>query len=399
MKMINKNWINKTTAFIISQFISMMGSSMVQYGIMWYLTIENKSGTMMALYVISGFLPHVFISPIAGILADRYEKKKIILLSDALVALTTLVLAIIFMLGYKPVWLFLLAAFIRAIGSGIQAPSSKAVIPDIVPKESLVKVGGIHSSIDSCMYILSPALGGLLLSQTDIIFVFFTDVVTALIGIFILLAINIPNVKRTNQTKNTWFDDIKQGVSYSVKNKYILILCIFYAMYCVFISPVSFLSPIYIERAFNATVTQLSIQEMVYSLGSIIGGLIFAGVTQKINKASSIALGTFFYGALVMLLALVGSINMFFVLTFAIGITLPFSSTTVSVTIQQKVDPDMMGRVFSVIAVVGAAASPLGMLIFGPLADIIDAKIIFTFCGFILIILSGWIFKQRKYYL
>lgn len=399
MKLINKNWINKTTAFIMSQCITMTGSSMVQYGIMWYLTVENQSGTMMAMYVLSGFLPHVFISPIAGFLADRYERKKIIILSDSAVAITTLLLAIIFMRGYTKVWLFLFAAFIRAIGSGIQSPASRAVIPEIVPKENLVKVGGIHSSIDSMMYILSPALGGLLLAQTDIVFVFFTDVVTAIVGILIIWFIDIPNEHHSNALKNAWIEDIKSGIKYTAQNKYILILCVFYAIYCVFIAPISFLSPIYIERAFKATVTQLSIQEMVYSIGSVLGGIAFAKLGHKLNKASNIALGTLFYGTFVICLALAPNINMFFITTFFIGITLPFSSTTVSVTLQEKVAPEMMGRVFSMIAVVGAAASPLGMLLFGPLADIVNEQIIFGACGAVLILLAGWIFKQRKHYM
>jgi len=110
----NNNWQKKTTLFLTSQTISLFGSSLVQYAITWYITLRTQSGMMMTIAIICGFLPTFLLSPFAGVWADRYHRKTLIVLSDSLIAMATLVLAILFWIGYDAIWLLFAASAVRA---------------------------------------------------------------------------------------------------------------------------------------------------------------------------------------------------------------------------------------------------------------------------------------------
>ena len=100
----NINWKKNTILFLVSQSISLFGSLLVQYAITWYITLKTQSGVMMTIAIICGFVPTFFVSPFAGVWADRYNRKTLIILADSMIAISTLILAILFLIGYYMVW-------------------------------------------------------------------------------------------------------------------------------------------------------------------------------------------------------------------------------------------------------------------------------------------------------
>lgn len=117
---LKENWLKNIILFLSSQTISLFGSSLVQYAIMWHITLTTESGLMMTLFIICGFIPTFLLSPVAGVWADRYNRKLLIVISDGLIAFSTLILAILFLMGYDSVWLLFVMAAVRALGTGIQ---------------------------------------------------------------------------------------------------------------------------------------------------------------------------------------------------------------------------------------------------------------------------------------
>lgn len=182
-----KSWLRNIILFLSSQTISLFGSSLVQYAIMWHITLTTESGLMMTLYIICGFIPTFILSPIAGVWADRYNRKMLIIVSDGLIAFSTLILAILFMMGFDSIWLLFVMAAIRAFGTGIQTPSVAAILPQVVPKEKLTKVNGANGSIQAVIMFISPMVSAALLANTTIEIIFFIDVITAAIAIFTML--------------------------------------------------------------------------------------------------------------------------------------------------------------------------------------------------------------------
>jgi len=207
------HWKKDITLFLSSQSISLFGSSLVQYAIMWYITLSTQSGVMMTIYILCGFIPTFLLSPFAGVWADRYNRKLLMILSDSMIAIVTLLLAIVFMTGYDAMWLFLLVAAIRALGTGIQTPAVGAVLPQIVPEDQLVKINGINGSIQAVIMFISPMVSAALITTTSMEIIFFIDVVTAVIAVGILLFfLQIPTHKKATQSQNTgYFSDFKEG--------------------------------------------------------------------------------------------------------------------------------------------------------------------------------------------
>lgn len=180
-------------AFLTSQTISLFGSMLVQYVITWYITLKTQSATMMTISIVCGFLPTFFLSPFAGVWADRYNRKLLIMLSDSAIAIATLILAILFFMGYDAVWLLFVVSAIRALGSGIQTPAVGAFLPQLVPEDQLTKVNATNGTIQSLITLLSPVLSGALLTMAGIEIIFLIDVFTAAIAVSILqLCLHIP---------------------------------------------------------------------------------------------------------------------------------------------------------------------------------------------------------------
>ena len=179
-------WKKNTAIFLSSQALSLLGSALVQYALLWHITLETKSGLMMTLYIICGFLPTFFLSPFAGVWADRYDRKKLIILADALIAAVTLLMAVVFLSGNRSFPLMLIVAAVRAFGSAIQQPAVGAILPQMVPQESLTKVHGINGSIQSALSFAAPLLSGLLFSFMKIEAIFFIDAATAALAIALL---------------------------------------------------------------------------------------------------------------------------------------------------------------------------------------------------------------------
>lgn len=379
------HWKQNIACFLSAQTISLFGSSIVQYAIVWHITLTTSSGKMLTISTLCGFLPQIIVSLFAGALIDRYSRKKIVMLSDSVIALSTLLLAITFLAGYENYLLLFLVLIIRSAGTGIQVPSANAIIPQIVPTEKLMRVNGINSTLSSLIMFISPAVSGAILSVSSIEVTLLIDVITAVIGVGITSVVFIKPHSRETAGKNTYLSEVKEGFSYLKKNRFIKHLLIFQILILFFISPSAFLTPLLINRTFGTEVWRLTIGEMTYSLGMIMGGLLitsWGGFQKKLH--TTMAAGGF-YGLLMIGLGISPVFPAYAVCNTLIGITSPCYNTPLTVTIQEKTDPQMHGRIFSFMQISTSCALPLGMALFGPLADIVRPQFLLITAGIIVV--------------
>lgn len=368
-----QQWKKNTVLFLGSQTVSLFGSSLVQYAILWYITLETKSGVMMTISIICGFLPVFFLSPFAGVWADRYNRKMLIVLSDSMIAFTTLILAILFLAGYDMIWLLFVASGIRAIGSAVQMPAVGAFLPQIVPEEKLTRVNGINTSIQAMVMLVSPMLSGALLTFASIEIIFFVDVVTAAIAAMILLVfLQVPVHNKAKEKQTTsYFADMKEGIAYIRQHQYIKRYFIFCAGFFLFIAPVAFLTPLQVVRSFGDEVWRLTAIEIAFSIGMMGGGAIMAVWGGFRNRIHSMAFACMGVGIGTLALGVVPDFWVYLAVMAVIGITIPIFNTPATVLLQETVDMDFLGRVFSVLSMISSSVMPLGMLFFGPLSDVI----------------------------
>ncbi|HYE81964.1 MAG TPA: MFS transporter [Clostridia bacterium] len=381
-------WEKDIILFITSQTISLLGSSLVQYAIMWYITLNTKSGSMMTIFIICGFLPTFFLSPFAGVWADRFDRKMLIVLSDTFIAVTTLLMAILFSLGYDSIGLLFLMSAFRAIGTGIQTPAVGAFIPQIVPEDQLTRIGGINGSIQAAIMVVSPMISGVLLTMVSIENIFMIDVVTAAVAVFTLLFfLKVPaHAKAQEAKKISYFKDMHEGILYIANHTYVKKFFIFCAFFFFLVSPVAFLTPLQVTRSFGEDVWRLTAVEITFSLGMILGGIIIASWGGFSNRIHTMALSSFIVGLCTFAL---GIVPVFWIYLFIMGITgvsMPLFNTPSTVLLQEKVEPDFMGRVFGVLGMISSSMMPLGMLVFGPIADMIRIELLLVGTGFFIFV-------------
>ncbi|MDF2629834.1 MAG: transporter [Symbiobacteriaceae bacterium] len=367
------SWKRQTILFLSTQTISLFGSALVQYAISWHITLSTQSGLMATIAIVCGFLPTFFLSPFAGVWADRYDRKRLIILADAFIATATLIMALLFYAGYDSLWLLFAVLAVRALGAGIQTPAVGAILPDLVPAEHLTKVTATNGSIQSLVTLVAPMLAGALMSVASIESIFFVDVGTAAIAIFMLVAVlRIPvHAKALQEQTTSYFSDMKQGFLYIAGHDYLKAYFLFNAVFMILVAPVAFLTPLQVARTFGDDVWRLTAIEMTFSIGMMAGGLFMAWWGGFQNKIHTMMLSSLMIGVLTFLLGVVPIFWIYLVCMAIIGVAIPLFNTPATVLLQEKVEPDYLGRIFGVLGMIATSMMPLGMVIFGPVADVI----------------------------
>jgi DHA3 family macrolide efflux protein-like MFS transporter len=380
------NWKKNTILFLTSQSMSLFGTMLVQYAIMWHIVLETQSGVMMTIYILVAVLPTFFTSLFGGVWADRYNKKHLINLADGSIALVSLIIAISLSAGIDSIVLLMIAACVRALGQGVQQPAVTSLIPFIVPEKKLLKINGINSSIQSGIFLLSPMVAASLMSLAPLQVLFLIDVVTASIAIIILYF--LVKVKKTNvQTETTeqtsQFAELKSGLKYIKNQRYLLLLIIFSALFTIAMSPLSIMTPLQVTRNFGTELWRLSAIEIAFAGGMMLGGIL-VGIWSIRNKIYSIGAASVAIGILTVSFGLWTNFIPYLVCMALCGITAPYFSAPGMTLLQEKVAPNYLGRVLSVFTMLGSLAMPFGMLFFGPLGDIININYIMIGTGIVM---------------
>ena len=384
------NWKRNIILFLSSQAISFFGSALVQYAITWYITLETKSGIMMTISIICGFVPTFLISPFAGVWADRFDRKKLVILSDSLIALSTLVVVFLFFVCLGFCWLLFEVAVVWSLGAGIQMPAVSAMIPDIVPEDKLTKVNGTNGSIQSMVTLVSPVVSGALLSFAKMEYIFCIDVITALVAVMILLLfLEIPVHKAAEgKQKMSYFGDMKEGLRYIDNHAFVKTSFAFCAIYFVLVAPLAFLTPLQVTRSFGDDVWRLTALEVSFSIGMMAGGLIIATWGGFRNKLHTMVLSNIVIALGTIALGIVPGFTVYLLLMILAGLMMPIFNTPFTVLLQQKVEPEYMGRIFGVMNMLSSSIMPLAMILFGPLADFVKVELLLIITGALMIALS-----------
>ena len=377
-------WKQRATVFLVGQTISTFGSLLVQYALLWHLTLTTKSGVVLALAAIFGFLPQAIVSIFAGVWADRMNRKVMIIISDSTIALATLVLAFFMLSGVEDLWLIFLVMAVRSVGAGIQMPAISALLPQIVPTEKLMRVNGINSSVQSSLMILAPVAAAGIYSTISLAAILFIDFATAVIGLSLLATIAVPTLARAaSDEKPSYFTDLREGMKYIFSNDLVRWVMAIYAIVFLLIVAPSNLSPLMLVRTFGSDVWLLTILELSFGIGMVAGGALMAIFATKVDRLGMMVGTSIIFGVLAVVMGFTTNLIVFYSLFFIIGLAVPAFSTSSMTLLQETVEPERQGRVFGFVGIVMAVAMPLGMAVLGPLADIVSVETLLVATGLI----------------
>ncbi len=388
-----KNWRQQISILLISQTISMFGSMVSGFAVVWYITLKTGSGMWVTYATLANTVPSVIISLWAGVWADRYSRRKLAMMADGGIALVTLLMAILFAFDIDALWLLLILLAARSAGNGIQSPSVNALVADITPTSDLSRINGIYNTLASFSQLMAPAIGGVILANFDLNFAFWLDVITATIGISMIGTLKLKPQARIRE-KLGIFQEMAAGLNYVKMRPLILGLMIAYFAFFVLLAPASVLSPVFVERAYGENVMYLTWSEVAWSIGSVVGGVLVSLHKVIKDKIGAISLVMIVCGVVFGVIGFASNIVWYCVIMAIGGLVFPLLPTADTTLIQENVEPEFMGRVFSVFGIFVGATTPIGTLMFGPLADVIDIKWIFLGTG-ILNIVVGWLFLKK----
>jgi DHA3 family macrolide efflux protein-like MFS transporter len=375
-------WKKKVTVFLVGQTITTFGSLLVQYALFWHLTLTTKSGVVLALAAVFGFLPQAVVSIFAGVWADRVNRKVMIIVSDSTIALATLGLAFLMLSGVDDLWLIFLVMAVRSVGAGIQMPAISALIPQIVPSDKLMRVNGINSSVQSSLLILGPVAAAGIYSTMSLAAILFIDFVTAVIGLSLLATIAVPTLSRVaSDEKPSYFTDLREGLEYIFSNDLVRWVMVIYSIVFLLIVAPSNLSPLMLVRNFGSDVWLLTILEFAFGVGMVAGGALMAIFGAKADRLGMMVGTSILFGVLAVVMGFTTNLILFYSLFFLIGLAVPAFSTSSMTLLQETVEPERQGRVFGFVGIVMAVAMPVGMAVLGPLADIVSVEILLIVTG------------------
>lgn len=382
----------------IGQAISMIGSSAVQFALIWHIAKSSQSPILMGIAGFLAFFPSAIFGPIAGLVADRYSRKWVCIIADLTIGLFTAIVAILMSHSIHIAMIFGLL-LVRAIGSTFHAPAFQALTPQYVPSQHLLKVGGITQMVVSGCYILGPALGSILYAHFHLSFVLLTDLFGALFACSILFFIPLrPQIKQ--QSQQHWRKDIQEGFHLLLQDQKLGYLVLAHSLAMVFFLPLSSFYPLLTSQYFQLTPFHASIVQVGYSLGMMLSALWIANIKTKRHLHLAFS-GLFGTGITSLLCGIVpASIlgwSIFVLICFFMGASQNVYGIPTTVYIQSNIEGHKQGRVFSTLSLLSSIAMPIGLLLTSPIAQKYGVTTLFFLCGIgIIIVVFLMYLKFRK---
>ena len=388
----NNNW-KRTFAIIWSgQFFSILTSSLVNFAIIIWLSLQTGSAEILAYAAIAGMLPQILIGPFTGALIDRWNRKRIMMLADTFIALCTFILALLFWFDIAELWHIFALLALRSIGSSFHSPAMQASVPLLAPTEQLTRIAGINQIISSVSQIAGPALGAMMIAIWDIEYVLIFDVAGALIAVTSLFFVYIPDPEKTENSERHIIKEMKEGAMVVLRNKGLSLVFLYSIIILFFIIPISVLFPLMTIDYFNGTGLQAGIIEAIWSVGALAGGAVMGAKVYKVNRVGLINWSYILLGAAFMASGMLSPNGFvwFAVLTGISGIAGAVYNSAFTGLVQTKIEPAALGRVFSTFYAIALIPAMLGLIGIGFIADNIGLKNSFIISG-LTIILTGTI--------
>lgn len=382
-------WIRPFFTIWIGQAVSLFGSSLVQFALIWWLAERTNSATMLAVASIVSALPYILVAPWAGALVDRWNRKKVMILADGSTAFVSAILAVLFFYHLAQPWHVFVIMFLRSVGGVFQWPAMAASVPLMVPENHLSRVSGMNQTLQGILTIAAPPIAAFLLVILPLYGILIIDISTALLGIVPLLIIAIPRPpalatpKGANSRAAVLSSDVRAGIRYVWHWPGLRTVLLIGSLVYFIMSPTVSLGPILIRSYFKLGVKELGFLQSAMGIGMFLGGLalsIWGGTKKKVHTVAAgligIAVGTLAIGVTprwLFNLAVGGA--------FIAGMMVSVANAPLTAIIQSSVDPRYQGRVLTVFNSLLSIISPLGLAIAGPISDIFGVHLWYLIAG------------------
>ncbi|MFX1327826.1 MAG: MFS transporter [Promethearchaeota archaeon] len=384
----NKETFKSYLFFWSGQLFSLLGSMVVFFVIIfWIADIYSNP-------LISGFASFLYLlmmtifMPFAGVIADRVNRKKLIIVVDSLQAFTTFVLILLFQFGVANIWIIFIFISLRSLFQTFHVPTVNAIIPTMVPKDKLSRINGINFLFTGIVQLFAPFIGATLLIFLSMYLILWADIITFFIALIPLLLITIPSVKQLGLTeekvgKSSFIKEFRLGFKTLKVIPGLIIMIILSMLLNFLIRPVDSLMALFILDFHGGKAGHLALTEMLFT-GGMISGAILTSVKKNWNnkiRVIFISLLIALTGYLIFSIAPPGSYFILGLGSAILGFNLPIINSLYQTFMQTTVPPDKLGRVTSIDYTLSSVISPIGALLSGPLAVLLGIQPLFFYCS------------------
>lgn len=392
------NWKKKFIIIWTGQLFSILSSSIAQFALVLWISLETGSAEVLSFATIAALLPQALLGPFAGVFVDRWSRKWTMIGADSFVALCSGIIALLFYLDVIELWQIYILLALRSVGGAFHAPAMKSSIPLLAPESELMRISGINQAIQSICSIGGPALGAVLLLSFDMSIVMLLDVAGAFIACTSLLFVFIPNPKKENVSAKSVLKDMTEGFRVIMKNKGISRLMIIEVLVTFFIMPIVVLLPLMTLQNFSGTAYQVSLIEVLFGIGMLGGGVLLGVWNPKIRKVVLISYSYFLIGIIIALCGVLpkDGFIIYAVLTVIQGISVPFFSGPFTTLMQTQFAPQYLGRVFALFDSISLFPSIIGLFATGFIADTLGIANIFLYCGIATVLAAVWMMSMSS---
>ena len=377
------------------QAFSLLGSSLVGFALIWWMTDTTGSATVLATAAIIEFLPRVFVGPFAGALVDRWNRRLVMLGADSITALATAGLIYLVWTSDLQIWHVYALMLVRSTAGSFHMPAMLSSTSLMVPEDQLTRVQGLNQLLQGLMNIAAPILGAFLLALIPLHSVLAVDLLTAALAILPLLVINIPEPNREaalEQGKTSVWKDMAIGIRY-VWDWVGLRNIIFIAVSANLVTiPAITLMPLLVKNEFSGGAMEIATMQSALAVGFLVGGVllsVWGGFKRKILTATMGMFGTA-VGLLLIGLAHTVAFQLALAGIFIFGLMNVLMNGPAFALLQSVVNEDMQGKVMSLVISLTNAMTPLGLLVAGPLADRSGVNVMFIIAGIVFLAVGAF---------
>ena len=398
---IPKNWALRFFTIWSGQAVSLFGSSLVHFALIWWLTQKTSSATVLAVASLAGMLPQVLFGPFAGALVDRWNRRWVMVLADGFIALATLILIYLFATDQAQAWHVYVILGIRSLGGSFHYPAMLASTPLMVPEDKLTRVNGLNQTLQGLNAMVAPPVGALFISVLPTHNILMIDVATALLAIVPLFFFSIPQPIRPeiSQTaaKPNLLQDVREALVYMRSWPGLVAILAMAIIINGLLTPAASLMPILVTKHFGQGALQLGFVDTAWGVGIIAGGLllsVWGGFKRKIATTMTGIIGVG-AGIIMVGLAPAGWFPLALAGMFITGVTNPIANGPLMAIVQSIVKPEMQGRVMSLITTFATGITPISLMVAGPISDAIGIRTWFWISGIITLLMGFGGFFSR----
>lgn len=392
-------WQPRFFTIWIGQSLSLIGSALTQFVLIWWITQTTGSAGALALAGIAAMLPSAIFGPLGGALADRWSRRWLMVAADAVIALCMVLLVYLFATDTVQLWQVYTLMFVRSAAGAFHGPAVLASTPNLVPPEWITRVAGMNQAMQGVLTIAAAPLGALTLALLPFQGALMIDVVTAVFGIVPLLIYRIPQPPSSSATtgSSVW-SDIRDGARYVAHRRGLFMLYAVTGLVVFTLMPTFSLTPLLVTGHFGGGVNQVALMEGLSGLGIILGGVLLSLRIEWGSRSRLVMVSFAISCAAVALTALMPS-DRFWLAIFwwtVSGFTFSTGHAPLNAMLQTIVPNELQGRTFSLLNVVIGVATPLGLAIAGPLAELLGVRAVFVIGGTAssIIGVAGYLFSK-----